>query len=91
VGAGGPGGGLRGGGGGVSGGENFRTVHTDHAAHPDFCAMGTGLLPGVKPPECSADHGLLATRLRMGGAVFLSPLWACPGISRSGLYLDLTL
>jgi len=72
-------------------GENFRTVHTDHRAHPDSCTMCAGLLMGVKPPKCSADHGLLAPRLRMGGSIFLSPRWACPGISWSGLYLDPTL
>jgi len=62
-----------------------------HGAHPDSCTMGTELVWGVKPPECSDDHGLLAPRLRMSGSIFLSPRWACRGISWSGLYLDLTL
>ena len=70
--------------------ENFRTVHTDHGAHPDCCTMGTGILPGFKPPERSVDHCLLAPRLRMGEAI-LFPLWARQDISCSGLYLDFTL
>jgi nuclear pore complex protein Nup62 len=73
-----------------AGGESFLTVHTDHNAH-DRYKIGTGLLTGLTPPECSANHGLLAPRLRMGGSIFLSPRWAWPAQAYHGVAFTLTL
>jgi hypothetical protein len=34
----------------------FAHVQTNPAAHPAFCAMGTGSFPWVKWPRCGVDH-----------------------------------
>jgi hypothetical protein len=34
----------------------YAHVQTGPGAHPASCTMGTGSFPGVKRPECDADH-----------------------------------
>jgi hypothetical protein len=39
----------------------FAHVQTGPGAHPDFCTMGTGCLPGVKRPGRGAAHPPLSS------------------------------
>jgi hypothetical protein len=34
----------------------FAQVQAGPGVHPASCTMGTGSFPGVKRPECGADH-----------------------------------
>ena len=53
-------------------------ILTGPVAHPAFCTMGTGSLPGIKSGWVMTltTHHLLVLWSRKGGAIPVLPLWA---------------
>ena len=60
------------------GGEIFLTRPDLPVAHPVYCTMGTGSLPGIMRPGRCVDHPPhLVPRLRkLSGVINLLPFWA---------------
>ena len=62
--------------------RDFPPVQTGPGAHPAFCKMGIGSLPGVKYGRTVllTTHPLLESRPRKSRAIPLPTLWVTPGL-----------